>query len=118
MVKIYAPASIGNVSVGFDVLGAAVTPVDGSLLGDCVTVTAAESFSLRNEGRFVGKLPSEQKENIVYQCWERFVRKWENHSCRYDAGKEHADRLGSGVQCLFRGCRSDGDERILWQTAG
>lgn len=74
MVKIYAPASIGNVSVGFDVLGAAVTPVDGSLLGDCVTVTAAERFSLRNEGRFVGKLPSEPKENIVYQCWERFCQ--------------------------------------------
>ncbi|MGG2143337.1 homoserine kinase [Symbiopectobacterium sp. RP] len=74
MVKIYAPASIGNVSVGFDVLGAAVTPVDGSLLGDCVTVTAAESFSLRNEGRFVGKLPSEPKENIVYQCWKRFCQ--------------------------------------------
>ncbi len=33
MVKVYAPASIGNVSVGFDVLGAAVSPVDGSLLG-------------------------------------------------------------------------------------
>lgn len=74
MVKIYAPASIGNVSVGFDVLGAAVTPVDGSLLGDGVTVTAAESFSLRNEGRFVGKLPSEPKENIVYQCWARFCQ--------------------------------------------
>ncbi|MGL9719825.1 homoserine kinase [Symbiopectobacterium sp.] len=74
MVKIYAPASIGNVSVGFDVLGAAVTPVDGSLLGNCVTVTAAERFSLRNEGRFVGKLPSEPKENIVYQCWERFCQ--------------------------------------------
>lgn len=38
MVKIHAPASIGNVSVGFDVLGAAVSPVDGTLLGDCVTV--------------------------------------------------------------------------------
>lgn len=25
MVKVYAPASIGNVSVGFDVLGAAVS---------------------------------------------------------------------------------------------
>lgn len=74
MVKIYAPASIGNVSVGFDVLGAAVTPVDGALLGDCVTVTAAERFSLHNEGRFVSKLPSEPKENIVYQCWERFCQ--------------------------------------------
>jgi homoserine kinase len=30
-------------SVGFDVLGAAVTPVDGSLLGDTVTVEAADS---------------------------------------------------------------------------
>ncbi|EPU8562469.1 homoserine kinase [Yersinia enterocolitica] len=74
MVKIYAPASIGNVSVGFDVLGAAVSPVDGTLLGDCVSVTAADNFSLRNEGRFVSKLPDDPKENIVYQCWERFCQ--------------------------------------------
>lgn len=72
MVKIYAPASIGNVSVGFDVLGAAVSPVDGTLLGDCVSVEAADSFSLSNAGRFVSKLPSDPKENIVYQCWQRF----------------------------------------------
>ncbi|CAM3408245.1 MULTISPECIES: homoserine kinase [Yersinia] len=74
MVKVYAPASIGNVSVGFDVLGAAVSPVDGSLLGDCVSVTAADSFSLQNEGRFVSKLPVDPKENIVYQCWQRFCQ--------------------------------------------
>ncbi|UKE85058.1 homoserine kinase [Pectobacterium colocasium] len=74
MVKVYAPASIGNVSVGFDVLGAAVSPVDGSLLGDCVSVEAAELFSLRNEGRFVSKLPDNPKENIVYQCWELFCQ--------------------------------------------
>lgn len=72
MVKIYAPASIGNVSVGFDVLGAAVSPVDGTLLGDCVTVEAASEFSLRNEGRFVSKLPASPQENIVWQCWDRF----------------------------------------------
>ncbi|CAJ0991161.1 homoserine kinase [Pantoea sp. Nvir] len=72
MVKIYAPASIGNVSVGFDVLGAAVLPVDGTLLGDCVTVEAAQHFSLYNSGRFVSKLPDDPKENIVYQCWQRF----------------------------------------------
>lgn len=72
MVKIYAPASIGNVSVGFDVLGAAVSPIDGTLLGDCVSVEAAGEFSLRNEGRFVSKLPDDPKENIVYQCWQRF----------------------------------------------
>ncbi|ADU67934.1 homoserine kinase [Pantoea sp. At-9b] len=72
MVKIYAPASIGNVSVGFDVLGAAVSPVDGTLLGDCVSVEAADSFSLVNKGRFVSKLPDNPQENIVYQCWQRF----------------------------------------------
>lgn len=63
MIKVYAPASIGNVSVGFDVLGAAVSPADGTLLGDCVTVEAAESFSLTNKGRFVAKLP--KKMNII-----------------------------------------------------
>lgn len=73
MVKVYAPASIGNVSVGFDVLGAAVSPIDGTLLGDCVSVEAASRFSLENGGRFVSKLPSDPKENIVYQCWERFL---------------------------------------------
>jgi len=74
MVKVYAPASIGNVSVGFDVLGAAVSPVDGTLLGDCVTVEAAEQFSLTTQGRFAGKLPADPQQNIVYQCWQRFCQ--------------------------------------------
>ena len=72
MIKIYAPASIGNVSVGFDVLGAAVSPVSGALLGDCVSIAKAETFSLRNRGRFAGRLPVNPKHNIVYQCRERF----------------------------------------------
>ncbi|AKJ41325.1 homoserine kinase [Pragia fontium] len=75
MIRIYAPASIGNVSVGFDVLGAAVSPVDGTLLGDCVSIQSADRFSLSNKGRFVSKLPTEPKENIVYQCWELFCQR-------------------------------------------
>lgn len=74
MVKVYAPASIGNVSVGFDVLGAAVSPVDGTLLGDCVSVEPATVFSLKNEGKFVSKLPDRMEDNIVYQCWQRFCQ--------------------------------------------
>lgn len=74
MVKVYAPASIGNLSVGFDVLGAAVSPIDGTPLGDCVSVATASEFSLQNAGRFVSKLPDDPKENIVYQCWERFCQ--------------------------------------------
>lgn len=75
MVKVYAPASSANMSVGFDVLGAAVTPVDGTLLGDNVSVEAAASFSLQNVGRFASKLPTAPQENIVYQCWERFCQR-------------------------------------------
>lgn len=75
MIKVYAPASIGNVSVGFDVLGAAVSPVDGSLLGDCVSIEAANTFSLENQGRFVSKLPKKMEHNIVYQCWELFCER-------------------------------------------
>ncbi len=79
MVKVYAPASIGNVSVGFDVLGAAVSPVDGTLLGDCVTVDAAPEFSLSSEGHFAAKLPANPRQNIVYQCWERFCQAVNKH---------------------------------------
>jgi homoserine kinase len=35
---VYAPASIGNLSVGFDALGLALAPLDGTLLGDLVQV--------------------------------------------------------------------------------
>ncbi|EIO4096730.1 TPA: homoserine kinase [Vibrio parahaemolyticus] len=74
-VVVYAPASIGNVSVGFDVLGAAVSPVDGTLLGDRVQVKAGtEPFSLNTAGHFVSKLPTDPKENIVYDCWVVFAR--------------------------------------------
>ncbi len=34
ILRAYAPASIGNVSLGFDSLGAALKPIDGSLLGE------------------------------------------------------------------------------------
>ncbi|HPQ88436.1 MAG TPA: homoserine kinase, partial [Gammaproteobacteria bacterium] len=40
--KVFAPVSIGNFSVGFDLLGLAITPVDGELLGDIVGIEAAE----------------------------------------------------------------------------
>ncbi len=77
-VVVYAPASIGNVSVGFDVLGAAVSPIDGTLLGDRVEVKlGSEAFTLNTAGSFVSKLPDNPKENIVYDCWTVFARELE-----------------------------------------
>ncbi len=77
-IVVYAPASIGNVSVGFDVLGAAVSPIDGTLLGDRVLVElGSEAFTLATEGSFVDKLPENPKDNIVYDCWKVFARELE-----------------------------------------
>ena len=88
-IKVYAPASIGNVSVGFDVLGAAVSPVDGTLLGDVVSAEAcSEPFELACRGRFVDKLPVNPQENIVYQCWVLFSER-----LRLQGGKVKPVRL-------------------------
>lgn len=66
---VYAPASMGNVGVGFDLLGAALAPIDGSLLGDRVTITAADAgVSLTQVGAWAHKLPHNPEDNIVYQC--------------------------------------------------
>ena len=68
-VSVFAPASIGNVNVGFDVLGLAVKPVDGTLLGDVVTVTHSnDGDQLEVIGNFANKLPSDVKLNIVWDC--------------------------------------------------
>lgn len=70
--KAYAPASIGNVSLGFDVLGAALSPIDDSLLGDWVEVSESSSFELTHDGRFAHKLPKDPTDNIVYDCYKHF----------------------------------------------
>ncbi|VEI44638.1 homoserine kinase [Actinobacillus equuli] len=60
MLRIYAPASSANLSVGFDSLGAAISPIDGSLLGDVVQIEdCATAFELESAGYFVRKLPKE-----------------------------------------------------------
>jgi homoserine kinase len=71
-VSVFAPASIGNVSVGFDVLGLAVKPVDGYLLGDVVTVEEAQKSSLQVVGDFADKLPKDPKQNISWDCLALF----------------------------------------------
>lgn len=73
MLRIYAPASSANLSVGFDTLGAAVSPIDGSLLGDVVQIEEiASGFELESAGYFVRKLPKEPQKNIVYQAYVLF----------------------------------------------
>ena len=71
-VSVFAPISIGNVSVGFDILGLAVLPIDGSLVGDIVHVQLAKDQLSENElsisGTHADRLPSKKTDNIVWQC--------------------------------------------------
>ena len=60
-ITVFALASIANLSVGFDLLGLAIQPVDGTLLGDTVTVVSSvdQKDRLHVEGRFAGnRLPA------------------------------------------------------------
>jgi homoserine kinase len=70
----YAPASSGNLSVGFDALGLALAPVDGSLLGDIVQLrgTAGFDWELKVKGPFAQAQPVDPEDNIVIASCRRF----------------------------------------------
>jgi len=69
---VYAPASIGNFSVGFDALGLALAPMTGALLGDVVRLTPlddpADDWLLELSGPFAADLPGDPEDNIVMAC--------------------------------------------------
>ncbi len=83
-VTVYAPASSGNLSVGFDALGLALAPLDGSLLGDCVSVAALKDsdmpsdiqadWVLQVEGPYCNALPPDPEQNIVMISCRRFEK--------------------------------------------
>jgi len=98
---VYAPASTGNMSVGFDVLGGALTPIDGQQLGDRVKISeGAEAFSFNCIGRFAHKLPTDPKKNIVYSCYLAFkeaLLKTETTLLKVDITLEKNLPVGSGL---------------------
>lgn len=72
--KVFAPASIGNLSVGFDALGLAVSPVDRTLLGDIVALgeTGNGDWELVTGGEFADELPPDPEDNIVLASCRRY----------------------------------------------
>lgn len=73
-VRAHAAASIGNFSVGFDVLGVALDVLEGDSLGDVVEVSASSSgqHQLQVTGKFAQYLPEAVEENLVWQCLQAF----------------------------------------------
>lgn len=74
--RAFAPASIGNVAAGFDLLGAALAPVDGSLLGDVVAVAPAERPTFTLSGPYAEGLAREDRPNLVLRVAEAFAARW------------------------------------------
>ena len=99
----FAPASIGNVSLGFDVLGAALSPLDGEHLGDSVSVTSVLGASrpvLTVGGRFAHKLPSDVNDNIVTRCYGYFANTLKRKGIDIPSVALHLEKrlpIGSGL---------------------
>lgn len=72
-VRVFAPASMGNVAAGFDVLGAALQPLDGTLWGDVVAVTPADRASFHCTGPYADRLPANPADNLVARTWALFA---------------------------------------------
>ncbi len=71
-VSVYAPPSVGNVSVGFDSLGLALQPIAGQQVGDVVTVSAAHHDQWHVKGPWAHALPTDPKENAIHDVHQRF----------------------------------------------
>lgn len=66
-VSVFAPISIGNLSVGFDSLGLAVSPIDCSLVGDTVSISKSSSNELTVTGSHANCIPQDES-NIVWRA--------------------------------------------------
>jgi homoserine kinase len=67
--RAYAPASIGNFAAGFDLMGAALAPLDGSLWGDVVEAEPAGALSLAVSGPYAAALPADPWQNLVMRTY-------------------------------------------------
>lgn len=74
VLRAYAAAGVGNFAAGFDVLGASLAPVDGSLWGDIVEVEAAEAPRFAVAGPYADRLPSDPADNLVVRTRDLFAQ--------------------------------------------
>lgn len=71
--RAFAPASVGNFGAGFDSLGAALEPLDGSPWGDVVALTPAPRTRLEVSGPYAALLPPDPAQNLVLRTYELYA---------------------------------------------
>lgn len=109
MMRFYAPASTGNFSVGFDLLGLALQPISGELLGDVLEIDGeCETFTLRQSGRYVHQLPNNLDDNLVRTCFlafeQRVARKLPALSVHLQKNLPVGSGLGSSACSIAVAC--------------
>ncbi|MFL6194852.1 MAG: homoserine kinase [Thermoanaerobaculia bacterium] len=131
-IRAYAPASIGNFAAGFDLMGAAVAPLDGSLWGDVVEAEAAASPSLTVSGPYASVLPADPWQNLVMRTFALFREELQRrgHACpdiafRLEKNLPRCSGLGSSassVAAALVACQALAGEPLtpeeVWVLAG
>jgi homoserine kinase len=69
---VFAPATVANFIVGFDSLGASLECIDGALLGDIISISAASCDRVESVGAYAHKLPQNPDDNLVTKCRDIF----------------------------------------------
>ena len=89
-IRVFAPASIGNLSVGFDALGLALWPLDGTLLGDVVTLEAGgltQRRQVNGQSGSIGEGPDTLHFGVgSAQAIDRLVVRWPGGETQTVAG--------------------------------
>ncbi len=77
----FAPAGIGNLAAGFDVLGAAIEPLEGEPWGDVVEVGPRADGKVEDSlvvtGRWAHRLPADPRSNLVWRARDSFASRLE-----------------------------------------
>jgi len=90
--RAYAPASIGNFAAGFDLMGAALAPLDGSLWGDVVGAEPADEPALTVSGPYARVLPAEPRHNLVLRTYEIFRKELSGRGIEVPAIAFHLEK--------------------------
>lgn len=90
--RAYAPASIGNFAAGFDLMGAALAPLDGSLWGDVVGAEPADEPALTVSGSYAGVLPADPRQNLVLRTYELFRKELRGRGIEVPALAFHLEK--------------------------
>lgn len=91
--KVFAPVSIGNFSVGFDLLGLAIAPINGELLGDFVSVASSDCYSLKCTGKYASVLPADTSTNLVTLAHDLYMEKMQSRGLPTAIVKIHLKKM-------------------------